>query len=250
MSNDDGASSPLALYQKAYDLHYKERKISKACDLYEEVVRQFPESDAGAYASIQLQKIRADEITRGLDRRWAFTLPVLILLAVNLFFTVFLVVVGSVQLSGAGHRRAQEKRIERALAKMSTRKDDDALDILKEAKIADPRDITPFALASDIYRRNHDFVRAREEFESFRRLNPRNLQGDVEVEGIGREESDYDAAAMKRDEERAAISERVAKKEEQEVKPRADERVKRTPRAPAIRQKSQQIVPRDSITFF
>jgi hypothetical protein len=57
------ANTPFELYEEAYRLHYREKKISDAVKIYEAVMREFPDSSECGYAFIQLQKIKANEVT-------------------------------------------------------------------------------------------------------------------------------------------------------------------------------------------
>lgn|GEM_PF-6149201 len=250
MNENIAGSSPLKLYHHAYQLQYREHKIAAACDIYEQLIRQFPDSDVSAYASVQLQKIHAGEMTRRMARKQALPLAMVIVLAVNCACVVVLAVTLAVSMHGGRMRDAHYGRIAQALGKMYGGKDDDALDILKTAKISNPRDVIPFMLAAEIYRKNHEYLKARKEFETFRRLNPGDVLAEIEMERINEEEDAYIGNKMKKQEKVKTIPEEMVRQEDLEAKARAEEQRKRTTRAMPVKKPPKLLVPRDSISFF
>jgi tetratricopeptide (TPR) repeat protein len=46
------------LYQKAYDLHYKNNQFNKALELYDKIIKEYPESDESKYAQTQIENIK------------------------------------------------------------------------------------------------------------------------------------------------------------------------------------------------
>jgi hypothetical protein len=82
------AVTALDLYSEAYARHYKDNDIEKACVLYKEIIRRFPESNECAYAGLQLEKIGATLTVAesGLRRR-----IVALLLACNILFLAGLI---------------------------------------------------------------------------------------------------------------------------------------------------------------
>ncbi len=62
------ANTPFELYEEAYRLHYRDKKIPDAVTMYEAIMREFPDSSECGYAFIQLQKIKANAVTAGLRR--------------------------------------------------------------------------------------------------------------------------------------------------------------------------------------
>jgi len=60
-------NSPLELYDKAYRLHYVENNVVQAGQLYEALIKEFPESNECGYAVIQLQKIHAREVVDSIE---------------------------------------------------------------------------------------------------------------------------------------------------------------------------------------
>ena len=63
------ANSPFELYEEAYQLHYREKKIPDAVKMYEAIMREFPDSSECGYSFIQLQKIKANAVTAKLANR-------------------------------------------------------------------------------------------------------------------------------------------------------------------------------------
>ena len=245
--NENGVeNSPLKLYRKAYGLHYKERKIAEACDIYEQLIRQFPDSDVSAYASIQLQKIHADEITRTMARRGMPSVFVLVLLVVNLLLLAALGTLLGVYAHRTGAEREKNGVVARALGKMYSGDDDGALDILREVKIGYRNDITPFALSAEIYRKNNDFLRARKEFETYRRLYPKDPLPEIEISEINEQEDTHIRKAMK--EKEKPIPEEVVKAEDRRAATRSTKRRTRRPRP--VKKTPKLLVPQDSISYF
>jgi tetratricopeptide (TPR) repeat protein len=250
MNGNTTDSSPLLLYQKAWTLHYTDRKIAQACDIYEEIVRKFPESEVSSYSSIQLQKIHASEVTRRLARRTMASISVLAFCIVNFLGLIAIAVMLIVHLSGVGSRITQARFLNMAIARMYAGRDNDALDALKSAKIADPGDITSFAMAAEIYRKNKEFLKARKEFETYRRLNPGDPLAEIEIESINEDEDSHVSRTMTIKEEATTIPEEVVKEEDSAADARIDERKKRTPRTMPEVRKTKRVIPIDSIRFF
>lgn len=165
--------TPLELYETAYRLHYTENRVSDAVSYYEKLLKSFPDSNECGYAVIQLQKIKATDIAKGLRQKPAAISPIVIitLLIALLALSVVLFSHSSSQKTAL----RESKRITlftRALGKMYHGEDDEALKLLTELKILIKEDITPFELSADIYRKKKQFSAARGEYEMFFRLNP------------------------------------------------------------------------------
>ena len=255
MSEQSAENTPLKLYKQAYVLHYKEQKIAEACDLYEQLIKEFPGSDVSAYASIQLHKIHADDATRALARRSLPTLPIIIALGANIVVLIIICIFFAVQMNRINIEREKYSALSRALGKMYTGNDNDALDILRELKISFRNDITPFALSSEIYRKNRDYLRARKEYETYRRLYPDDPIPEMEIALINEEEDTHIKKKMsEKNEEKPPIPEEVVKEEEKEAQKRAAaraakrKRIKR--RYPPKKKRPKLLVPADSISYF
>lgn len=153
------ANTPLELYDCAYRLQYHEKKIQEAIKLYETIIREFPESNECGYAVIQLQKIKANDITGALKKSSSGAGPLLAVSFIVSCFAFLVAVIGILLL--AQQLRMEHYRVTLAVAalgKMSYGKDESALKILDELKKISPRDVLPIELASDIDRR-HEFGR-------------------------------------------------------------------------------------------
>lgn len=173
--------TPLELYETAYRLHYTENRISDAVAYYEKLLKSFPDSNECGYAVIQLQKIKATDIAKGLQQKPAATSPLVIMALL-----IALLALGAMLFlhwSSQKNALRESKRITlvtRALGKMYHGEDDDALKLLTELKILIKEDITPFELSADIYRKEKQFPAARGEYEMFFRLNPGRVPSEQE----------------------------------------------------------------------
>ncbi len=232
--------SPLELYQTAYNLHYRERKISSACLVYERIIRDFPQSDAAAYASVQLQKIQANETLRKLARGKAPVGPIILFSAINFILLVGALLFGFIQIRQIRTSVDNQKTMARAIGKMYANQDEQALEILNDLKIIAQGDITPYALSAEIHRKNKRFLKARKEFETFRRLYPRHQLPAAELALIDTEEEEY---RKERAESKPAdaVAEKTSPKPANRAKPRSRSAPKRKPRL---------LIDPDSLTFF
>jgi tetratricopeptide (TPR) repeat protein len=249
MNQNDADSSPLKLYQRAYELHYKERKISDACSIYEQLIKRFPDSDVSGYASIQLHKIHANEITRKMARQLVPPFPVLLLLIVSVLLLAAAALMFGIHVRRLNDQHMKHSSVSRALAKMSADKDDEALDVLREVKISFRKDITPFALSAEIYRKNHDYLRARKEYETYRRLYPKDPLPEAEIEEINKEEDAHIKRLMEEKKKTKALPEEVVKAQAKKRATRAVKRRRRRVVAP-VKPKPKMLVPADSISYF
>ena len=165
--------TPLELYETAYKLHYVEKNIPEAISYYELLTKGFPESNECGYAAIQLQKIKTGNLSKNIRTKQNSIHP----LAVISF------VIACLSLLACGtviYYLMEQLKIEQTRTILTTgvlgkiiRGDDvEALRLLTELKNINKSDILPFELSADIYRRNHDFQKAKEEYELFFSLNP------------------------------------------------------------------------------
>jgi hypothetical protein len=155
------ANTPLELYEQAYRLQYHEKHISDAIKIYEAIIRDFPDSNECGYAVIQLQKVKAGEISRALKTGPANMYPLLIVAFMSSFIALLVALVGVLLLF-------QQVRLEyhrttlamAALGKMYCGKEENALKILDELKGLSHKDPLPLELTSDIYRKHNQAVKA------------------------------------------------------------------------------------------
>ncbi|MBN1128736.1 MAG: hypothetical protein JXA71_07100 [Chitinispirillaceae bacterium] len=155
------ANTPLELYEQAYRLHYHDKRISDAIKLYEAIIRDFPESNECGYSVIQLQKVKAGEITRALKKGPANMYPLLIVAFMSSFIALLVALVGVLLLFQ--QLRLEHHRTTLALAavgKMYCGKEENALKILDELKGLSAKDPLPLELSSDIFRKHNLSIKA------------------------------------------------------------------------------------------
>lgn len=173
--------SPLELYETAYNLHYIDKKISKAVIAYEKLISEFPESIECGYAVIQLQKIRSTNLSDEIKRAGksqnplqviAFVFALIAILACGATVWYFKMLLEE--------ERSRSMMTTAAIGKILRGNDDDALRVLTDLKSIDSGNITPYELSADIYRKRDDFKRAAAEYELFFKLNPLRVPTDAE----------------------------------------------------------------------
>ena len=150
------AQSPLELYEEAYRLQYHEKKIHEAIKVYEAVIRDFPDSNECAYSVIQLQKVKAGDITKALKKMPSGVYSLFVVALMSSFIALLVALIGVLLLF-------REVKTERqctvlaiaALSKMYCGDETNALKILDEIKSISRRDALAFELSADIYR-HHD----------------------------------------------------------------------------------------------
>lgn len=185
-------NSPLQIYKKAYDLHYKEKNLLEASNIYQEIIQKFPETDVSVYASLQLSKIRSNSVSTGVSNRKAsFGWFVWFLIIVNLVLTIGIIAGLVINIQMVDKRQATISKISQAIGKLYAGREEEVLSILNELKISTRNDITPFVISADIYLKRHDFNRAREEYKAFQSLYPGNPLVVTGIKRINKEETDY-----------------------------------------------------------
>jgi tetratricopeptide (TPR) repeat protein len=184
--------SPLELYQKAYLLHYKERKVNEAVDIYQRLIKDFPDSNVSAYAVIQLQKIRANQASKELKHgRSGLSLPILLLFGLQF---LFIAAAGSYyyyMVKPSQTHSEYQSALSLSVGKMAVGKDGEALEILMKLKTAATNDIVPYALSAEIYQKRYDFERAKAEYAEFQRAYPSDPSVAVMLEQNAEEERAY-----------------------------------------------------------
>jgi hypothetical protein len=145
------AETPLELYEEAYRLHYHDKKIPEAVRIYEAIIRDFPDSNECGYAFIQLQKVKANDISKVLKKGPTTLYPLIIIAFMSSFIALLVAIIGTLflfqQLRLEHHRATLAVA---ALSKMYCGKEDDALKIIDELKEAAPLDILTSELSTDI----------------------------------------------------------------------------------------------------
>jgi hypothetical protein len=253
MKDNSVQSTPLKLYHKAYSLHYSEHKIAKACIIYEQIIREFPDAEVSAYASIQLQKIRAGKIARSLGFGRGLSLPVILILIFNTAAVIALSTIIAVAVLRIKQQWDRQIIIEKAIARMYSGHEDAALELLKEAKISNPDDVVPFMLSAEIYRKNSDFVKARHEYETYGRINPQDSITDIEIKSINDEEvASFKKTKKAKEEEKLKAREKAAQEKAlaEEAEEKTEEKSRPKPKPVTAKPKTKLLVPADSIAFF
>jgi hypothetical protein len=150
------AHSPLELYEEAYRLQYHDKKIHEAVKVYETVIREFPDSNECAYSVIQLQKVKASDITKALKKTPSGAYSLFIIALMSSFFALLVALVGVLLLFREVKMEHQCTTLAiAALSKMYCGDETNALKILDDIKSVSRRDALAFELSSDIYR-HHD----------------------------------------------------------------------------------------------
>lgn len=192
-------NSPLEIYEKAYRLHYDEGDIPGACEVYKQIINEFPESNESGYAAIQLQKVYASEVAEGLDKRSGRPSG----LAIASFVLCIVLLMGVGAASYLHYRllktetRKQSKMI-RALGLAHAGSDEDALRLLAEVKQLSGDDPAPFALSASIYAQRGDNARAKAEYDSYRKLAGVGQESELESEAVEPENGGAKAESQRR----------------------------------------------------
>jgi hypothetical protein len=145
------ADTPLELYEQAYQLHYHDKKTPEAVKLYETIIRDFPDSNECGYAFIQLQKVKANDISKMLRKGPASLYPMIIIAFLTSLIALTVAVIGTIflfQQLRQEHHRSTLAMI--ALGKMCGGNDDFALKIIDEMKASSPVDVLTSEFTSDI----------------------------------------------------------------------------------------------------
>lgn len=168
----------LEMYSDAYNLHYKLGDIEKAKKIYEEIIEGYPVSDAADYSAIQLKSIKENAQSGFLNDTATVSVksnnfPVVISI-LTLIITVAILVFGFFYIKRTELKLKNITDLTMAQNKIATGNLDEALLILGELKIKSENNVLPFVLASDIYADKKDFKKARQELQTFQRINPAN----------------------------------------------------------------------------
>jgi tetratricopeptide (TPR) repeat protein len=168
------ADSPLELYEKAYGLHYEEKRIAEACELYGRIIKEFPESNECGYAVIQLEKLKANSVLEGLAQPAASVMSPLAVasLALNFIAVVMLIAACAMYVSLRRTDRQYVAALSQAVSWMESGQNEAALKTLSDLKFRASGDIVPYALSADIYARSGKFSEALAEIVKFRKMYP------------------------------------------------------------------------------
>lgn len=177
--------SPLELYESAYKLHYVENRIADALLHYQKIIEVFPDSSECGYASIQIQKIKAENLAHELKKAGKILHPVsmvaLIIGTLALLLSSMFGIILNKKVTVESKRLGLTLK---ALSRMQSGDDEGALKMLTELKILSSKSILPFELSADILCRQNKYVAAREEYSLFYKLNPGYVPSDNEKKAV------------------------------------------------------------------
>lgn len=177
--------SPLELYETAYKLHYVENRIADALLHYQKIIEVFPDSNECGYASIQIQKIKAENLAHELKKAGKILHPVsmiaLIIGALSLLLSSTFGIILNTKVTLESKRSTLTIK---ALSKMQSGDDEGALKILTELKYLSSKNILPFELSADILCKQNKYAAARDEYSLFYKLNPGYLPSETEKKAI------------------------------------------------------------------
>lgn len=184
--------TPLQIYQRAYNLHYKEENMQGACELYKTLIKSFPESDVAGYAAIQLSKIQSQAISDRLPDGQASSRD-------GGSFLTYLMILATLCIIGwliGSHfitmkQNAYMNKLIMVLSNMQTGNETQALVVLNSLKLEKRHEVTPYILAADIYRKQREYAKARKEFELYNQLYPNNPLTSIYLDNIMVEEEAY-----------------------------------------------------------
>lgn len=252
-------TSPLELYETAYKLHYADNNIKDAVIYYQKLIKEFPDSNECGYAVIQLQKIKAHNVAEGLNELTSsssikHSISPLVIIA----FLVSLLALAAVFLNSTLYKKKIEKEAERSvlalntMGKIARHEYNDALNQIEKLKKMNTRDITPYELAADIYRKQKKFDAARKEYAMFFQINP-DLKPSTSEEKYMNYSEKKVAAEIKRrlvQQPAAKIPAPVMKKKPSRRKSRTAKKTPPPPPGQAKDKKGLFIVDPDSISYF
>ena len=173
------ATSPLELYESAYRLHYIENRIPDAVIYYQRLIKDFPDSHECGYAVIQLQKIKAENVSNSISETTSqkltrkklspLVIVSLVLATVSMLFSIYLYSTTAAQIS---RQKQLVSTALNALGKISRNQNEEALFLLNGLKTLQPEAIAPYELCADIYRSQNKFTEARNEYTTYFKNNP------------------------------------------------------------------------------
>lgn len=244
-------NSPLQLYKKAYDLHYRRKKLRDASYIYKELINNFPGSDVANYASIQMSKIQSHYINRNMPNNYNTNLTprqagILTILIINIILTLGAIFWLAMHIQSARNQNMTVMKLSQVMGKMYADKDIEAINILKELKFVTHNSIVPYEMTADIYLKKNDFAKARNEYETFQSRFPENLLSSVKIDKINREEKAYLERIKKTELIEKPIQEpQIEKKTKKNEKPRTVNRKKEVDR-----EYTPKIIDDEDISYF
>lgn len=169
-------ASSIELYQRAYDLDYRQGDWQYAEDLYKEIIEQHPYSDEKDYAHVHLDRINKlksnphDQTLQPVHGNSNAGIAV-----VAFVFVLML----SVATGFLGYYMARQQRqlnanniIIHGLTSEIHGNHNDALNNYKQAQRITPNNDLPFRLSAELYLKNDKFDLAEIEFKRWKLLSP------------------------------------------------------------------------------
>lgn len=233
--------SPLELYETAYKLHYVQNRISDALLHYQKIIEVFPDSNECGYASIQIQKIKAENLANELKKAGKVLHPAAMVALILGAMSLILVATFGIILNGKVNLESKKTTLTlRALSRMENGDDEGALKILTELKILSSKNILPFELSADILAKQNKFSEAREEFSLFYKLNPHYQPSEAEKKVI-----------QKLDEKKAGKKKKTPLKKSNDVSFNSEKKDHvPSPVRKTVVEKNQLIIHSDSVSYF
>ncbi len=168
-------SSPLELYARAYRLQYEEERADEATEIYEKIVREFPDSNECAYSVIQLQKLKANDIfdSLGRSKRSRASRPlILATLILNVLTILGIGVLATLYVRNSNLDTRYVSGLAQAIGKLYAGQEREALRELAQLKQLRRGDIGPFLLSARIYSKQGRYEKAMDEFVQFHSRYP------------------------------------------------------------------------------
>ncbi len=166
--------SAIELYQEAYNLHFRQGRPELARELYREIIERFPESDERKYAQFLLARI-STTVETPQPQSASSSLPAIAALSLLVSFIALAGIVGLFYFIKKQQNSVDYfERVMVGIHAIAQRNDDDALAVLREAKILAPRRTAAYVLASQIYIRKERFDLAESEYKLLLSMDPEN----------------------------------------------------------------------------
>ncbi|MCX7727410.1 MAG: hypothetical protein N2053_11260 [Chitinispirillaceae bacterium] len=188
-------NTPLELYERAYKLHYEEKRIPEAIVYYKKLINEFPESNECGYAVIQLQKIKANEVAGSIKdfleepKRSSNILPFFMFSLI--LFLLYTVTLFWVVRNFSEKIKIEQKRTQlifSSLGKLIRKDHTGVQEILAELKKISPEDITPYELSAYVYRLQKKEEESINEYSTFFALNPDKKPSENELKYLRKRE--------------------------------------------------------------
>ncbi len=186
--------SAIELYQEAYNLHFRQGRPELARELYREIIDRFPDADERKYAQFLLARISSTVETPQAQAA-SSSLPALATLSLLVSF-IALAGIGGLFYFIKQQQNAFDyfEKIQMGIHAMSQNSDEDALVILRDAKILAPRRTAAYMLASQIYAQKGRFELAESEYKLLLSIAPDNAFAQEQATAMRRKQEEAKAA--------------------------------------------------------